>query len=168
MTAVRALLMLAGVALLGYGGLLLWTDNPWPIIMRIGIWAAAGVVLHDFVFAPLAVAIGATGRRLLPSTWQAPVAIAALLTVTLLLLAIPVYDKPGARPDNATVLDRDYHQGLSGAVLTVWVGAALWILGAVAARRRKGVDSAPRPQVPLSATGGTDIAMSRRRRGRGR
>lgn len=146
MTAVRAILMLAGLASLGYGGLLLWTDNPWPIIVRIGIWAAAGVVLHDFVFAPVCVAIGATGRRLLPMRWQGPVAIAALLTVTLLLLSIPVYDKPGARPDNATVLDRDYHQGLWIVVLVVWIGAATWIASrTVAERRRTAADGVGAP-----------------------
>ncbi len=65
MTAVRVLLMTAGVALGGYGAVLLW-DNPPVVLLRIVMWAAVGVVVHDFVFAPLCAAVGLAWRRLTP------------------------------------------------------------------------------------------------------
>jgi hypothetical protein len=118
MIAVRGILLLAGVALGLYGVSLLW-DNPVEVIIRIAVWAAAGVVLHDFVFAPLCVLLGFAGRRLIPRSWWAPTAVAALCSVVLALLAIPVFSRPGARPDNPTVLDRNYPLGLWLSVAVV-------------------------------------------------
>jgi hypothetical protein len=126
MTAARVLLMLAGLGLAGYGATLLW-DNPTPILIRIVVWALAGVVLHDFVFAPICAAFGLVGRRLLPPRWQVPVAVALLCGVVLGLLAVPVVGKPGMRPDNLTVLDRDYPLGLLLS-LSVVLLALLWYL----------------------------------------
>lgn len=127
MTAVRALLIAAGLALAAYGALLLVDFSP-VVLIRIAIWAAAGVVLHDFVFAPLCAALGFAGRRLVPAAWRAPVGIAALCTVVLALLAVPVYDKPGMRPDNMTVLDRDYVAGFWIALAVIWVCVPLAII----------------------------------------
>ena len=90
-------------------------------MLNIGIWAAAGVILHDFVFAPLCVALGFAGRRLLPRRWWAPIGVAALCSVILLLLAVPVFDRPGAREDNHTVLDRNYPLGLWISLAVVWL-----------------------------------------------
>jgi hypothetical protein len=125
-TAIRLLLALAGVAAAGYGVVLLW-DNPPVIMVRIAVWAVAGVVLHDFVFAPVCAALGFAGRRWLPPNWQLPLGVAALCAVVLGLLAVPVLTKPGLRPDNTTVLDRDYSLGLQlslGGVLVV----LLWLM----------------------------------------
>ena len=106
MSAVRTLLALAGLSLGAYGAVLLY-DNPPLILVRIAVWAAAGVLLHDFVFAPVCAAMGWAAGRVLPRRLQVPIGVAALCVVVLGLLAVPVYDKPGQRPDNATVLDRD-------------------------------------------------------------
>lgn len=127
MRILRIVLVAAGVALGAYGAVLL-LDQPPVVLVRIAVWAAAGVILHDFVFAPLCTALGFAGRRLLPAVWRAPVAVAALCSVVLVLLAIPVYDKPGARPDNLTVLDRDYVTGLWIALAVVWVCVPVYLL----------------------------------------
>lgn len=115
----RMLLFMAGLALAGYGAVLV-SENPPVILMRMAVWALVAVAVHDAVFAPLCVALGFTARRVLPTSWQAPVAVAGLCTVVLALLAIPVFDKPGMRPDNMTVLDRNYHAGLWISLALVW------------------------------------------------
>ena len=127
MTAIRVALMVLGIAVGGYGGLLLW-DNPPIIIMRIAVWAVAGVVLHDLVFAPLCVALGFAGRRVIPTRWWTPVGVAALCSVVLAVLAVPVYAKPGLKPDNMTVLDRDYPLGLWISLAVVWACVPLYYL----------------------------------------
>ena len=127
MRATRAVLMLLGVVIAGYGAVLLW-ENPRVILVRIVVWALAGVLLHDMVFAPLCVALGFAGRRLIPKRWWSPVAAASLFTVVLIMIAIPVYDKPGLRPDNHTVLDRNYHAGLWISLAIVWVGVLGYML----------------------------------------
>ncbi len=127
MTAVRVMLITAGVALGCYGAVLLW-DNPPVVLLRIVMWAAVGVVVHDFVFAPLCAAVGLAWRRLVPTGLQSPVAVAALCSVVLVLLAVPVYAKPGMRPDNPTVLNRDYPMGLWISLAIVWACVPLYYL----------------------------------------
>ncbi len=127
MIAVRVILIGVGVAIGGYGAVLVW-ENPPVIIMRIVVWALVGVVLHDAVFAPLCVALGFAGRRLIPGKWWAPIAVAAFCSVVLVSLAIPVYGKPGMRPDNMTVLDRNYPLGLSISLAIVWMCALVYLL----------------------------------------
>ena len=127
MTAVRVILIGIGLAIAGYGAVLVW-DNPPVIIMRIVVWALVGVVLHDLVFAPVCVALGFAGRRLIPRRWWPPVAVAAFISVVLVFLAIPVYGKPGMRPDNMTVLDRNYPLGLSISLGVVWMCVLLYFL----------------------------------------
>lgn len=129
MNVIRAMLILAGLALGSYGAVLL-LDNPPVILLRIAIWAGAGVLLHDFVFAPIGAALGWAGTRLIPAPLRVPVGVAALAVAVLGLLAIPVYDKPGFHRDNLTVLDRDYHQGLLLAVGAVGVALLCHVLAA--------------------------------------
>jgi hypothetical protein len=127
LTATRVILMGLGLALGAYGAVLVW-ENPPVIIMRILVWAAVGVILHDMVFAPLCVALGFAGRRLIPGKWWPPVAVAAFCSAVLVFLAIPVFAKPGMRPDNMTVLDRDYPLGLWISLSIVWACVPLYYL----------------------------------------
>jgi NADH:ubiquinone oxidoreductase subunit 6 (subunit J) len=127
MTAVRVLVMLAGFAAGLYGAWLIWEFPP-VIIIRIAVWAGAGVAIHDFVFAPLCAAFGFAGRRLVRGRWWKPVSVAALCTAILALLAIPVYSRPGARPDNMTVLNRDYPLGLWISIAIVWACVPVYYL----------------------------------------
>jgi hypothetical protein len=143
MTTVRVALIGVGLVIGGYGAVLVW-DNPPVIIIRIVVWALVGVVLHDAVFAPLCVALGFAGRRLIPGRWWPPVAVAAFFSVVLVFLAIPVYGKPGMRPDNMTVLDRNYPLGLWISLAIVWACVPLYYL-TMAARRRIGAGPKDRP-----------------------
>jgi hypothetical protein len=139
---IRYVLGAVGVALIGYGAVLL-LDNPVPTLLRIALWAAAGVLLHDFVFAPLVAGLGYAGRRLLPPSMWAPVGLAAFISIILALLAVPVYDTPGAKPLNPTVVDRDYPAGLWISLAVVWACAVVF-LGLRRGYRRSPATSAPK------------------------
>jgi len=136
----RAVLVVLGIVMGGYGAVLLW-ENPPVIIMRILVWALVGVVLHDAVFAPVCVALGFAARRLIPGKWWPPVAVAAFCSIVLVFLAIPVYGKPGMRPDNMTVLDRDYPLGLWVSLAIVWACVPVYLLAVhlLRARGRDGI-----------------------------
>ncbi|MBX8686944.1 hypothetical protein GO011_05810 [Mycobacterium sp. 20091114027_K0903767] len=127
MTATRLLLATLGIGLVGYGALLL-SENPPVIIVRILVWGVVGVVVHDFVLAPLCAAVGWAGRRLIPAGSRSPVAVGALCSVVLVVLAVPVYTRPGMRPDNMTVLDRNYPLGLAVSLAVVWLSVLLYQL----------------------------------------
>jgi hypothetical protein len=126
-TAVRVILVGVGLVIGGYGAVLVW-ENPPVIIVRIVVWALVGVVLHDAVFAPVCVVLGFAGRRLIPAKWWPPIAVAAFVSIVLVFLAIPVYGKPGMRPDNMTVLDRNYPLGLSISLGVVWMCLLVYLL----------------------------------------
>jgi hypothetical protein len=143
------ILVVLGLLIGGYGAVLVW-ENPPMIIMRIVVWALVGVVLHDAVFAPLCVALGFAGRRLITGKWWPPIAVAAFCSVVLVFLAIPVYGKPGMRPDNMTVLDRNYSLGLWISLAIVWACVPLYYLAKIARRRMtagRGVDPLHGPSV---------------------
>jgi hypothetical protein len=123
---VRWVLVVLGVVVTGYGAVLLW-ENPPVIIIRVLVWALVGIVLHDLVFAPACLALGYAARRLIPGQWWAPVAVAAFCSAVLVLLAVPVYGKPGMRPDNMTVLDRNYPLGLWLSLAAVWVSVPVYL-----------------------------------------
>jgi hypothetical protein len=127
-TALRVALVAIGLAVGIYGAVLLW-DHSTQDIIRIAAWALIGVLLHDAVFAPVCVALGFAGRRILPHKWWTPVLVAGLLTVILVLLAIPVFSKPGLHLDNLTVLDRNYEAGFWIALAVVWGAALLYLVG---------------------------------------
>lgn len=133
----RWALVAMGVAIGGYGAWQLW-EFPTDALLRIVVWAAAGVIIHDFVFAPLTAALGYTSRRLIKGRWWPPVAVAAMCSITLVLLAIPVFDTPGAKPDNPSVLDRDYPLGLGVSLALVWASVPLWYAISALSRRRRG------------------------------
>jgi hypothetical protein len=126
-TATRVVLVAVGLLIGGYGAVLVWENAP-VIIMRILVWALVGVMLHDAVFAPLCVALGFAGRRLIPGRLWPPIALAAFCSAVLAFLAIPVYGKPGLRPDNMTVLDRNYHLGLAVSLGIVWICVLAYFL----------------------------------------
>jgi len=123
----RVTLVVLGLVVGVYGAVLV-LDNPTVIIIRIVVWALVGIVLHDLVFAPICVALGFAGRRLIPGRWWPPIALAALCSVVLVFLAVPVYGKPGIRPDNMTVLDRNYELGLWISLAIVWACVPLYYL----------------------------------------
>ena len=133
----RWALVAMGVAIGGYGAWQLW-EFPTDALLRIAVWAAAGVIIHDFVFAPLTAALGYTSRRLIKGRWWPPVAVAAMCSITLVLLAIPVFDTPGAKPDNPSVLDRDDPLGLGVSLALVWASVPLWYAISALSRRRRG------------------------------
>ena len=126
--AIGALGVLAGL----YGGWLVLSRG--HDLLNLGLWLAAGVVLHDGVLALVVLAIGTVAVRLLPRPAKAPAVVGFVVLGSVTLLAVPVLGRFGARSDNPTLLDRDYTVGwlvLAGLVLVGVVTASL-----VGSRRR--------------------------------
>lgn len=130
MTQVRTRLAIGGLGVLvgGYGAFLLLSRQDRDQLLDAALWLASGVVLHDFVLAPLVLALVFVGTRVLPVVARVPAASALVVLGATTVLAIPVLGRFGARPDNATLLDRDYTAGwfaLAGLVLLATVVATL-------------------------------------------
>ena len=106
----RVLLVVLGVLGAGYGIRLLLeqgTDN----LIAAGSWLIGGVVLHDGVIGPLTIGVAAAATLALRRKLPAPVIVGAIVLATVTLVAYPVLGRFGARPDNPTLLDRNYTVG---------------------------------------------------------
>lgn len=142
----RYLLGAVGVAVGLYGAWLLLTRE--DDLVAVATWLVVGVLLHDGVLAVVTIALGAVAVRLAPAPARAPLVVGLVVLGSVTLLAVPVLGRFGARPDNATLLDRDYTAGwLALAGLT-----ALAVLVASLVRSR------------AQPEGGTRGASPRRRR----
>lgn len=122
----RLAIGLPGVALAVYGALLLLTRQGPGQWFEVGLWLGAGVVAHDLVLSGLVIGACLAGSRFLPSAWRSPAAVALVVWGTLTVVAVPVLTRQGARPDNATLLDRPY-------LATWWAISAIVVLLVVVA-----------------------------------
>ena len=130
----RVLLAGLGVLVGGYGAFLLLSRQDPDQLLNAALWLVSGVVLHDFVLAPLVLGLVVVGARLVPAVGRAPVAAGLVVLGTATVFAIPVLGTFGQRSDNPTLLDRDYLRGwLVFAALTVAVST----YAALRARRRR-------------------------------
>ncbi|MFL6062247.1 MAG: hypothetical protein ACJ72E_13520 [Marmoricola sp.] len=122
----RGVLVVLGVGTGAYGAHLLLdlgTDN----LLATGRWLIGGVVLHDGILAPVTIAVALVATKV----WHrvpAPLVVGAVVIGTVTAVAIPVLGKPGLRPDNPTLLDRNYALGWWGLVAVTAVAVVVAIL----------------------------------------
>jgi len=127
MSVVRVVLIVLGTILGAVGAVELLAGGPRDTLAAV-VWLAGGVAVHDFVLAPLVVALGVLATRLVPAWGRSPAVAAAVVLGAVTLMAVPVLGRFGARPDNPTLLDRPYIAGwlvFAGLVLGCAFGWAL-------------------------------------------
>ena len=108
----------------------------WSNLTATAWWLVGGVVLHDFVFAPAVLLLCLIGLTVVPSRMRGVLTGALIVWGTVSITAIPVLGRFGARPDNPTLLDRNYGIGYLVFTLLVAVIAAVIAGGQACARRR--------------------------------
>ncbi|MER8186074.1 hypothetical protein [Kitasatospora sp. NPDC094015] len=126
MRTLRALLLLGGLALTGWGLTGLLTDHYIEHPLDIAEWAVGALVLHDALWLPVVCALGATLAR------RTAVRTALILTAAVTAVALPAVLRAGTDTTNPTVLPLPY--------LRNWllVLAAIAVLaGALVLRRRR-------------------------------
>jgi hypothetical protein len=126
----RAALVGVGVLVGVYGGYLLLSLGP-DNLVAAAIWLAAGVILHDAVLGPLLVVLAAIVLLLVPRRVRGPVVAGLVVLGTVTMTAVPVLGRFGARPDNATLLPRDYTLGWLVFAALVAVVTAVGVLRAL-------------------------------------
>jgi hypothetical protein len=137
----RAAIGAVGVVIGLFGAWFLLTRQDLDQLTSAAVWLVAGVVLHDGLIATVTLVVAAVAPRLLPRASRAPAVVGLVVLGSVTLLAVPVLGRYGARPDNATLLDRDYTAG--------WlVLAGLTVVGVVVAtlvRTRRATRRDPLP-----------------------
>lgn len=140
MTAARWSLGLVGVAVGLYGAWLLLSRQSGDQLGSAAAWLVGGVVLHDFVLAPVVLVAVAVAGRLAPRPVRAPAAVLLVVIGSVTLLAVPVLGAFGRRADNASLLDRDYW---TGWLVLVGVLVLLVAVGSLVQRSRRGDGTDP-------------------------
>jgi len=141
MRTTRVVVGTIGVVVGAFGVWLLLSRQDVDQLVDAAVWLAAGVILHDGVLAIATLLIGALVLPLLPRAARAPAVVGFVVLGSVTLLAVPVLGRFGARPDNVTLLDRDYVVG--------WVALAavivVTVIVASVLRSRAGGAHGPRP-----------------------
>lgn len=110
-------------------------------------WFLGGLVAHDLLLAPAIFAVGLATRRL-PTSLQAPVRAALIVSGTLVLMSVPLLLGYGraTQPGNTSVLPGNYPSNLTIVLAAVWIIAGAWALHGLARSRttRLRERSAPR------------------------
>lgn len=118
--AARLLVGLVGAVVCAYGGSLLLAQDPDNVAAAL-TWLVAGVIIHDGLIVPATLGIAGVlvlARGPIPGSLVVGFVVLATTTV----VAVPVLGRFGARPDNPTLLDRNYTTGwlvFAGLTLTV-------------------------------------------------
>ncbi|MCB7135890.1 hypothetical protein [Cellulosimicrobium marinum] len=132
MRVARAVLVAVGAVLVGVGLWTAWTTVPrgqWPSAL---VWLAGGVVVHDAVLAPLAVALGAWVLPRVPPVWRGPLRGGLLAAGALAVLSVALVAGAADRR-HWSVVPQDPVAAIATAVLAVVVGV---VVGAFVAGAR--------------------------------
>ena len=114
MKAWRIILALAGIGLVLFGALRMFTEVPLRSLLFVGIWLVAALIIHDGILSPLVVTAGWLLRRLVPDRARRFVQTGLIISASVTVIAIPMIYLRGSQPAVKAILLRNY-----GANLTV-------------------------------------------------
>jgi hypothetical protein len=112
MTRVRAVLIGAGVLVMGYALAGALTDHDVKPF-GVAIFLAAVLVGHDAVWMPLVLAAGALINRVVPARSRPVVRVAAVVAAVLSVAGVPLALGYGRPPDNPSALPLAYGRNLA-------------------------------------------------------
>lgn len=118
----QGLLLVTGAGTVVFGGvqmLQLLLDRTAPVL-GVGAWWLGGPLIIDLIAVPVVVIVGMAIWRFVPVGWRRLVAAASALSLLLTLVAFPFLTGLGRRPDNPSLLDRNYWAGYLTVLALVW------------------------------------------------
>jgi hypothetical protein len=162
----RWMFAVAGVAALAWGGWLAWDFADARDAIQAVFWFVGGPIVHDVVVAPVVGIGGLALARVVPAGWRVPVAVGAVLSGVLVLLAVPVLWRPFGVSTNPGLHDANYVLGLGVALGVVWLGVLVsGAIGRIARNRAGRSDPGTRDPSRRLARGGSNRGRPSRSRG---
>ena len=134
----RAVLITVGTVTMGYALLGAATDpglKPGGVVLFL----AAVLVAHDAVLLPVTIAAGAFLGRFAPSWARPNVRVAAIVSLAVGVVALPLVLGYGRAADSPSVLPLDYGRGLLLILVLTWAAVLVpAVLTRYRTHRRKG------------------------------
>jgi hypothetical protein len=121
---VKALTILAGVALMLFAAAGAVGDGALANAPALARWVLGSALAHDVVLAPVVTAVAAVLRRWAPRWWGGPVTVALALSGIAVLVSWPLVRGYGLRPATPSALPRPYGTNLLVVLAAVWLGTA--------------------------------------------
>jgi hypothetical protein len=103
--------------------------------LDVGLWVVAGNIIHDLAVVPLAGAIAIAASLVVRPPWRTPLLAGLAISAVVVLFAVPLLGRYGAKPKNPSVLPLSYPSAVVTVLVVVWTAVALWC-AAIAWQRR--------------------------------
>jgi uncharacterized membrane protein YeaQ/YmgE (transglycosylase-associated protein family) len=106
-------------------------------LIGVPIFLVAMLILHDGIFLPVVLGVGALVGRFVPERWRGVVRFAGIVSLAVIVIGAPLVAGFGRAADNDSLLPRAYGKGLLLILILVW-GLSLLIRKGMERRRRAG------------------------------
>ncbi len=132
-----------GMGIVAFGLLGLLRHSAQTVPANFAKFFVGSLVVHDLLWAPVVGLASLLFVRVVPRTVRPVLQGTLVVTVAVVLVAIPVLTGRGRNPNNPSILPGDYGTDLLKVLLVVWIaGAAVALL---ARRRPPTAVDPPRP-----------------------
>lgn len=136
----RTILAVGGVLVALYGILRLLVSLPPGMLMLLGVWLVAAILIHHGVLSPAVLAVGWILRRLVPDRARTFVQAGLIMSAAVTVIALPLIYRQFSQPPSKAMLLQ--HYGLNLALLLG--GIAVGSLVAYAIRVARDHQRSPR------------------------
>ena len=101
-------------------------------------WVIGADLIHDFVVAPIAIAVGWAVGRVVPMRWRAPIQAGLMATGITVAIGWPGLRGYGRHlvPDNPSVQPLNYATAVGTVVGIIWAVVAIWLVARTLRSRR--------------------------------
>ncbi|MHA6761079.1 hypothetical protein [Streptacidiphilus sp. PAMC 29251] len=124
----RGLVLAGGLALVGFG-IAGFLGEPYLTGHRLQVllWAGGGIVLHDGVWVPVLLLVGAVVARLVPARVRGPVVVGLITAAALTAIGLPAVLREDQHNGNPTLLPLPYLRNWLLLLVVVGCAVTLWI-----------------------------------------
>jgi hypothetical protein len=132
----RIILAVAGVAVAVYGILRLLFSLPLNLLLLLGLWLVAAVLIHHGVLSPAILAVGWLLRRLVPDRARTFVQAGLIMGGAVTVIALPLIYREFSQPPSKAMLLQHYGPHLALLLAAIAVGSLVAFAIRVAGDRR--------------------------------
>ena len=152
MKVARIVLAVVGIVAVLYGAGRILLSVPPPILVVLGAWMVAAVLIQHGIVSPLVVAVSAALRRTVPDRGRRFLQIGLIVAAMVTAVAIPLVIRQGTQPPAKALLLQNYAANL--ALLLGLIAVVTLVAYAVRVARDRAR--------PAQTEAGTDLTRERR------